>query len=197
MRYLHFRNLIGATHTEEQAKMIARQYEIKDGPNAEGEYFERKGKLFDKMPSPYPNDETARFANGGALPPDLSYITMARDQHEDYVFHLLTGYQEPPAGVQVRQGLYYNPYFDGGAIGMAPPLADGTIEYDDGTDNSQAQLAKDVSTFLAWAAEPESDERKRAGLKVLTAMSLIVAFGVYWKRLRWSVHKSRVVSWVK
>lgn len=177
--------------------MIAKSYEIKDGPNDTGDYFERPGKTFDHFPSPYPNEETARFANGGALPPDLSCIVKARPGKENYIFSLLTGYKESPAGINLRQGLYYNPYFPGGAIGMAPPLNDGQIEYEDGTEASQAQLAKDVTTFLAWCSEPESDERKRAGMKTLTIIATAAVLATFWKRFRWSVHKTRRITWIK
>lgn len=105
---------------------------IMDGPDETGEMFEREGKLFDKLPSPYRNEEEARFANNGALPPDLSYITLARHGGEDYVFSLLTGYCDPPAGYDLKEGLHYNPYFPGGSIGMAKALYDGVYEYPDG-----------------------------------------------------------------
>lgn len=177
--------------------MIAKTYDVQDGPDESGEMFERPGRPTDRLPMPYPNEETARFANNGALPPDLSVMVKARPRLEDYVFHLLTGYRDSPAGVGVRTGLYYNPYFSGGLIGMAPPLADGQIEYDDGTDNSLPQLAKDVTTFLAWTAEPEHDHRKRMAAKYVTAMLALACVAGYWKRIRWSVHKSRKISWIK
>uniref|UniRef100_A0AAQ4R6S3 Cytochrome c-1 n=1 Tax=Gasterosteus aculeatus aculeatus TaxID=481459 RepID=A0AAQ4R6S3_GASAC len=122
MEYLAFRNLVGVSHTEEEAKTIAEEVEVVDGPDESGEMFTRPGKLSDYFPKPYANPEAARNANNGALPPDLSYIVNARHGGEDYVFSLLTGYCEPPAGVDVREGLYYNPYFVGQAIGMAPPI---------------------------------------------------------------------------
>jgi ubiquinol-cytochrome c reductase cytochrome c1 subunit len=96
--------------------------QILDGPDDTGNMFKRPGKLSDYFPAPYPNEEAARAANNGAYPPDLSYITAARHGGEDYVFALLTGYCDPPAGVQLREGQYYNPYFPGGAIGMAQAL---------------------------------------------------------------------------
>merc|ERR1712072_1289624 len=105
------------------------------------------------------------MANGGALPPDLSLMAKARHGGEDYLFALLTGYHDAPEGVALREGLYYNPYFPGGAIGMPKQLADGGVEYDDGTSATESQMAKDVTTFLAWAAEPEHDERKLMGVK--------------------------------
>ncbi|XP_027767016.1 cytochrome c1, heme protein, mitochondrial, partial [Empidonax traillii] len=166
LEYVAFRNLIGVTHTEAEAKALAEEVEVQDGPDENGEMFMRPGKISDYFPRPYPNPEAARAANNGALPPDLSYIVNARHGGEDYVFSLLTGYCDPPAGVSVREGLHYNPYFPGQAIGMAPPIYDEVLEFDDGTPATMSQIAKDVCTFLRWAAEPEHDHRKRMGLKV-------------------------------
>lgn len=197
MRFMAFRNLVGVTHTEAQAKMIAQTYEIRDGPNDQGEYFERPGKLSDIFPSPYPNEEAARAANGGAAPPDLSCIVKARHGEEDYIFSLLTGYREAPAGVNLRSGLYYNPYFPDGAIGMAPPLNEGQIEYEDGTPATVSQMAKDVTTFLSWTADPETNNRKLQLTKFISACTALVALTWAWKAHRWSVYKHRRVSWIK
>lgn len=191
MKYIAFRNLIGVSHTETEAKVEAESVQIQDGPNEEGHMFQRPGKLSDYFPNPYANDEAARSANNGALPPDLSYITSARHGGENYIFSLLTGYCDPPAGVSVREGLYYNPYFTGGAIGMAQALYNEVIEYGDGTPATSSQMAKDVSVFLRWAAEPEHDERKRMALKALMMFSLLCAITYYIKRHKWSVIKSR------
>ncbi|XP_064364076.1 cytochrome c1, heme protein, mitochondrial [Dromaius novaehollandiae] len=191
MEYLAFRNLIGVTHTEEEVKALAEEVEVVDGPNEDGEMFTRPGKISDYFPKPYPNPEAARAANNGALPPDLSYIVNARHGGEDYVFSLLTGYCDPPTGVTVREGLHYNPYFPGQAIGMAPPIYNEILEYDDGTPATMSQLAKDVCTFLRWAAEPEHDHRKRMGLKMLMITGLLASLFYYMKRHKWSVLKSR------
>ncbi|KAM9199618.1 cytochrome c1, heme protein, mitochondrial [Mergus octosetaceus] len=191
MEYLAFRNLIGVTHTEEEAKALAEEVEVLDGPDENGEMFMRPGKISDYFPKPYPNPEAARAANNGALPPDLSYIVNARHGGEDYVFSLLTGYCDPPAGVSVREGLHYNPYFPGQAIGMAPPIYNEILEFDDGTPATMSQIAKDVCTFLRWAAEPEHDHRKRMGLKMLMISSLLISLTYYLKRHKWSVLKSR------
>ncbi|XP_071503067.1 cytochrome c1, heme protein, mitochondrial-like [Diadema antillarum] len=195
MQYLAFRNLVGVTHTEAEAKAIAEEYQIVDGPDEEGEMFERPGKLSDYFPNPYPNDEAARAANAGALPPDMSYVCLARHGNEDYIFALLTGYCDPPAGVEIREGLYFNPYFPGQAIGMAPPIYNEIIEYEDGTPASMGQIAKDVSTFLRWASEPEHDQRKRMGLKALLILSLLLGVSYYTKRHKWSVLKSRKLAY--
>ncbi|KAM6946956.1 cytochrome c1, heme protein, mitochondrial [Lycodopsis pacificus] len=195
MEYLAFRNLVGVSHTEAEVKAIAEEVEVVDGPDETGEMFTRPGKLSDYFPKPYSNPEAARNANNGALPPDLSYIVNARHGGEDYVFSLLTGYCEPPAGVEVREGLYYNPYFVGQAIGMAPPIYNEVLEYDDGTPATMSQVAKDVCTFLRWAAEPEHDQRKRMGLKLLMGAGIVVPLLYYMKRHRWSVLKSRKIAY--
>lgn len=197
LKLIAYRNLVDSVLTEEEAKAIAADIEVQDGPNDEGEMFGRPGKLSDRLPSPYANDNAARFANNGALPPDLSLITKARPGHEDYLFALLTGYKEPPAGVTMKQGLYYNPYFPGGSIAMTQALMNDMLEFDDGTPASISQMAKDVSTFLCWAAEPEHDDRKKVGLKSLLILTLLLAPALYMKRLKWRVVKSRIVKFTK
>ncbi|KAI8586806.1 cytochrome C1 family-domain-containing protein [Geranomyces variabilis] len=193
MEYIHYRNLVGVSHTESEAKELAAEYEYQDGPNDKGEMFMRPGKLTDPMPSPYPNEEAARAANGGAYPPDLSCIARARHGEEDYIFALLLGYCDPPAGVNVREGLHYNPYFPGGAIAMARAIYDEVVEYEDGTPNNASQLAKDVSTFLSWASYPEHDERKKMGLKTLAISAMLLGLSVWWKRFKWSYIKTRKI----
>jgi len=190
---LHYRDLVGVCYTEDEAKEMALENEVTDGPDDTGEMFDRPAKLSDPLPRPYANEEGARYANGGAYPPDLSLITKARHDGQNYVFSLLLGYKDPPAGVHVREGLYYNPYFPGGAIAMPKMLADGGVEYDDGTPATESQMAKDVTTFLAWAAEPEHDERKLMGVKWIFVLSLVLAQAVYYKRLRFAPLKSRKV----
>jgi ubiquinol-cytochrome c reductase cytochrome c1 subunit len=132
MEQLAFRNLVGVSHTEDEARALAEEYEYPGEPDEEGNPTTRPGKLSDYFPNPYPNDEAARFANAGALPPDLSLIILARHGEEDYVFSLLTGYWDPPAGVELLGDLTYNPYFPGGAIGMPQQLYNEGVEYDDG-----------------------------------------------------------------
>uniref|UniRef100_A0A453GHH6 Cytochrome c domain-containing protein n=1 Tax=Aegilops tauschii subsp. strangulata TaxID=200361 RepID=A0A453GHH6_AEGTS len=159
----HSMSLVGVAYTEEETKAMAAEIEVVDGPNDEGEMFTRPGKLSDRLPQPYANEQAARFSNGGAYPPDLSLITKARHNGQNYVFSLLTGYRDPPAGVSIREGLHYNPYFPGGAIAMPKMLSDGAVEYEDGTPATEAQMGKDVVSFLSWAAEPEMEERKLDG----------------------------------
>lgn len=201
MNFVRFRELVGFTHTKEQAKALAESYEIQDGFDDTGEPAFRKGKLSDAMPAPYPNVETARYANNGAEPPDLSLIVKARGESEDsnagvshdYIFALLTGFgHEPPFGVTVSKGQYYNPWFPGGAIAMAPPLVHEGVEFEDGVYASEAQQAKDVTAFLCFASEPFHDERKRAGFAAINAF-IIAAIAAGWrKRWRWnSVKNSR------
>ena len=192
-----FRNLVGVSHTMEEAKALAEEFEYTDGPDDNGDMFQRPGKLADYMPKPYANDEAARAANNGALPPDLSLIVKARHGGEDYIFALLTGYCDPPPGVEVREGLNYNPYFPGGAIAMARNIYDEVVEYEDGTPNTAPQIAKDVVTFLAWAAEPEHDERKKMGLKVVSWLSVMVGLSIWLKRWKWAPLKNRKIVWHK
>jgi ubiquinol-cytochrome c reductase cytochrome c1 subunit len=188
-----WRNLVGVSHTADEAKAMAEEVEYTDGPNDEGEMFQRPGKLADYMPGPYPNEEAARAGNAGALPPDLSLIVKARHGGADYIFSLLTGYMDPPAGVEIRDGMNYNPYFPGGAIGMARLLFDGLVEFEDGTPATTSQMAKDVVTFLNWAAEPEHDERKKIGVKAVILLSSLFLVSVYVKRFKWTVIKNRKI----
>jgi len=193
LKYIAFRNLVGVSHTEDEVKEIAAEYEVQDGPDENGQMYMRPARLSDHMPLVYPNDEAARAANNGALPPDLSCIVKARMNNEDYVFSLLTGYHDPPAGIQLREGLHYNPYMPGGAISMARVLYDGVVEYEDGTPNTASQLAKDVVTFLAWASEPEHDQRKQMGMKALLMLSSMAVLAFWWKRHTWSYLKTRKI----
>ncbi len=191
MSLISFRDLVGVAYTEEETKAMAAEIEVEDGPNDEGEMFTRPGKLSDRFPQPYANEQAARFANGGAYPPDLSLITKARHNGQNYVFALLTGYHDPPAGVSIREGLYYNPYFPGGAIAMPKMLIDSALEYEDGTPATESQMGKDVVTFLSWAAEPEMEERKLMGFKWIFVFSLALLQAAYYRRLKWSIFKSR------
>jgi len=193
MEYIHWRDLVGVAYTEEEAKALAAETEVEDGPNAEGEMFFRPGRLADVLPQPYKNEEHARYANGGAYPPDLSLITKARHDGQNYIFSLLLGYREAPAGISIREGLHYNPYFPGGAIAMPKMLNDEGVEYDDGTPATEAQQAKDVVTFLQWAAEPEQDERKLMGIKWMTAFALATVTAVFYRRWHWAPTKTQKI----
>lgn len=169
--------------TVDEAKAMAEENEYDTDPNDEGEIEKRPGKLSDYVPSPYKNDEAARAANNGALPPDLSLMVKARHGGVNYIFSLLTGYpEEPPPGHVLPEGLNFNPYFPGTGIAMARVLYDGLVEYDDKTPATTSQMAKDVVEFLNWAAEPEADERKKMGWKVLAASGVLFALSVWVKR---------------
>ncbi|KAJ8908933.1 hypothetical protein NDN08_005633 [Rhodosorus marinus] len=189
MKFLHYRNLVGVAFTEDEAKILAADTEVEDGPNDEGEMFTRPGRLSDKFPDPYANEEAARYANNGALPPDLSCVVKAREAKEDYIFALLTGYRDPPDGVVVREGLHYNPYFTGGGIAMARALYDGGVDYDDGTPATTSQMAKDVSVFLTWASNPEHDVKKQWGSHMLMTLAVFTPFIIWFKRFRFSPYK--------
>jgi len=192
-----YRNLVGVSHTEEEVKAMAEAVNITDGPNDEGEMFQRPGKLSDYFQPPYANEEAARAANNGAYPPDLSFIKEARHDGENYIFSLLIGYtEEPPAGVELREGQAFNVYFPGQAISMAQQLYPGVMDYDDGTPATVSQLAKDIVTFLTWTANPEFDDRKRMGVKSLSALVALFFGLTYIKRHKWSVLKSRKVFYV-
>jgi ubiquinol-cytochrome c reductase cytochrome c1 subunit len=191
---LAFRNLVGNGFTEDEVKEIAAEFDVEDGPDETGDMFERPAKLSDIIPGPYKNEAEARYANNGAYPPDLTLICKARHGGADYIFALLTGYRNPPLGVEVAAPMHYNPYFPGGAIGMAQALGDDVVEYEDDTPTTASQYAKDVSTFLAWAAEPEADERKRMGLKFMTLLAGASVAAGWYKRHKWSGLKTRQVT---
>ncbi|KAJ2078865.1 cytochrome c1 [Coemansia sp. RSA 988] len=191
---VYWRNLVGVAYSEDETRAMAEEFEYTDGPNDNGEMFERPGKLTDPIPRPYANEEAARAANAGALPPDLSLITKARHGGVDYIYALLTGYCDPPAGVEIREGLNYNPYFPGGSIAMAQNIFDGVVEYEDGTPNTASQITKDVVMFLNWAAEPELDDRKKIGTKAILLFSILTAISLWAKRNRWQTMKTRKIA---
>ena len=186
MKRVYFRNLEGVGYSEEQIKAIASEYSVMDGPNDEGEMFERTAKASDAFPSPYANEQQARYVNGGAYPPDLSLITKARVGGADYIHALMTGYNEAPEGEELLEGQFWNDYFAGHRIAMAPPLTDGIVSYEDGSPETVEQYAQDVSHFLTWAAEPETEARKRMGVKVVLFLLIFAAIMYGVKRKVWS-----------
>jgi ubiquinol-cytochrome c reductase cytochrome b/c1 subunit len=208
LSYVAFRNLAdsgGPGYSVAQAAAFASDYKIKDGPNDQGEMFERPGRPADYFPSPFPNEQAARVANGGAAPPDLSLIAKARsygrgfprflidfftqyqEQGPDYVAAVLQGYEDKaPAGFNLPEGSYYNRYFPGHAIKMPKPLNDGQVTFDDGSPATVAQYAKDVTTFLMWAAEPHMEARKALGLQVFVFLILLTVLLYFTKKKVWA-----------
>jgi len=208
MNLVDFRNLgdQGGPHfSDDEVKALAASYQVSDGPNDAGDMFQRPGKPYDHLPAPFPNTEAAAAANGGAAPPDLSVIAKARgvkrgllwglldfftgyqEAGPDYVHALLTGFQDPPAGVKVPAGTYYNPYFRSAiSLHMPPPLSNGQVTYSDGSPPTVSQYASDVAAFLMWTAEPHLMERKRIGF--MTFIFLIVFAGLMYltKKRVWS-----------
>jgi ubiquinol-cytochrome c reductase cytochrome b/c1 subunit len=200
LKLLSFRNLAdpgGPGFTEAQATAVASGFQVTDGPNDQGQMFKRPGKIADYFPPPFPNDQAARAALGGGLPPDMSTLakartydegfpwfiidafTMYQEQGPDYIHALLNGYTKAPAGFVLPPGTYYNKYFPGHALKMPPPLRDGQVKYTDGTPETLDQYGRDVAAFLMWASEPKLDERKRLGFQVmiyLIALTLLLYF---------------------
>lgn len=185
MKLLSYRDLAGLGYTPEEIKSIAAEYTVMDGPNDDGEMFERPARPSDRFKSPFANDKAARAANGGALPPDLSLVAKSRPHGEDYLHALLVGYEAPPEDVAVMDGLHYNKYFPGHQIAMAQPLIDGQVSFGDGAPNTLDAQARDVSAFLAWAAEPHMEERKRLGLKVVFFLLVFAGIMFAAKRKVW------------
>ena len=186
--YISFRHLTGLGFTEDQVAAIAREYDVVDGPNDDGEMFERPGRASDPWPAPFPNDKAARAANNGAMPPDLSLIVEARGVGEsgsNYIHALLTGYGEAPAAMQMPDGMYYNTYYPGNQIAMPAPLSDDGVEYADGTPATVEQQAADITTFLTWAAEPNLESRKRTGVMVMVFLLIMVGLTYVTKRAVW------------
>ena len=189
MKYLSYRNLAqegGPEFTEAEAKAIAASFEVTDGPNSDGEMFTRPGKLSDKFVMPYENVKAAQAANGGAYPPDMSVLVKARGGGVDYIYSLLQGYEDPPAGVTLDDGVYYNKYMYGNKIKMANQLSDGLIEYSDGTKATVEQMSKDVTTFLMWAAEPHLEARHRMGFKAIVYLIILTALVYFSMKRIWS-----------
>ena len=195
MKYLSYRNLAeegGPEFTVAQAKAIAASFEVTDGPNDDGEMYTRPGKLSDKFVMPYDNVKAAQAANGGAYPPDMSVLVKARGDGVDYIYSLLQGYEDPPVGMSLDDGVYYNKYMSGNKIKMSNQLSDGLVEYGDGTNASVEQMAKDVTTFLMWAAEPHLESRHQMGFKAivyLVILTILVYFSMkkIWSRIETEV----------
>ena len=189
MKYVSYRNLAekgGPEFTEEQAKAIAASFEVKDGPNADGEMFIRPGKLSDKFAMPYENVKAAQAANGGAYPPDMSVLVKARGGGVDYIYSLLQGYEDPPVGITLDDGVYYNKYMYGNKIKMSNQLSEGLVEYSDGTKATIEQMSKDVTTFLMWTAEPHLEARHKMGFKAIVYLIILTTLVYFSMKKIWS-----------
>ena len=195
MKYLSYRNLAeegGPEFSIEQVKAIAASFEVTDGPNDDGEMFTRPAKLSDKFVMPYENIKAAQAANGGAYPPDMSVLAKARSGGVDYIYSVLLGYEDPPSGVTLDDGVYYNKYMYGNNIKMSQPLYDGSVEYNDGTEATKEQMAKDVATFLMWAAEPHLEARHKMGFKAILYLIILTILVYFSMKKIWSRIESEV-----
>ncbi|MGB0624962.1 MAG: cytochrome c1 [Alphaproteobacteria bacterium] len=186
LKHVAYRNLVDLGFTEAEIKVIASGFDVTDGPNEEGEMFERAAIPSDRFVSPFPNEEAAKAANNGANPPDLTLQVKAHPGGADYLHALLTGYADPPVGTEVPAGLNYNTYYAGNFIAMAQPLYEDGIEYADGTPATVDQMAADVVNFLQWAAEPEMEQRKKTGFKVVIFLIILSAILYAGKRKMWA-----------
>ena len=189
VQHLSYRNLSekgGPEFLLDEAKAIAAQFEVTDGPNEDGEMFIRPGRLSDKFVNPFPNVKAAAAANGGAYPPDMSVLAKARKGGADYIYSLLMGYEEAPAGYELDDGVYYNKYMSGNKIKMAEPISDGIVEYADATETTKAQISRDVTTFLVWAADPHLESRHKIGFKVFFYLIILLILVYLSKQKVWS-----------
>ena len=206
MNLVAIRTLEGLGYSEGQVRALAAEYEVQDGPNADGEMFMRPALPSDHFPAPFPNEEAAAASNNGAAPPDFSLIAKARGVERgfptfvfdvftqyaeggpDYIHALLTGYgEEPPAGMEIAEGTHYNPYFIAGkSLAMPKPIEDGAVAYDDGSPETVEQYSRDVAAFLMWAAEPHMEDRKKTGFRVMVLLVLFAGLLYLTKRKIWS-----------
>lgn len=186
MRQLSYRNLMDLGLTEAQVREIAATFTVTDGPNDEGQMFERPGRVSDRFRRPFANEQAARAANNGAYPPDLSVMVKARKDGANYMHALLTGYGDPPPGVTLMEGMNYNRWFPGYQIAMPNVLNEDQLEFADGTRATVEQMSRDVTTFLAWAAEPEMETRRAMGVKVLIFLTILGGLVYAVKRRVWA-----------
>ncbi len=185
LKHAYYRELTGIGLSEEQIKAIAASVSIADIAD-DGTPNERPGMPSDAFRSPYPNEKAARAAQNGALPPDLTLMIKAREHGADYIYALLTGYSEPPATMKMGDGMNYNRYFLGGQIAMTAPLSDGRVTYSDGTPASVQQMARDLTTFLAFIGEPETEQRKAMGVKIVLFLLFMTGVTYAVKRKIWA-----------
>ncbi|MGZ8400925.1 MAG: cytochrome c1 [Methyloceanibacter sp.] len=197
MRLMYYRNLGepgGPQFSPKAVEVLASQAQVTDGPNDKGEMFQRPARPSDRFRIPFANDQLARNFNKGALPPDLSVIAKAREGGPDYIYALLTGYQEPPPGFNLAPGMYYNNAFPGHQIAMPPPLVDGVVAYTDGTKPTVDNYARDVSAYLMWAAEPKLEERHKVGARVMIFLIVFLVIMYFAKRAVWAGFHRRDAS---
>jgi ubiquinol-cytochrome c reductase cytochrome c1 subunit len=186
LRLVAFRNLEALGYNEDEIKAIAADYQVEDGPNDQGEMFMRDAIPSDRFPPPFPNEQAARAANGGAYPPDLSLMAKKRAGGPEYIAALLHGYGEPPADFNLMPGMYYNEYFPGHQIAMPEILFADSVSYADGTPATVEQMAHDVAAFLMWTAEPKLEERKQTGIKVILFLLVFTGLMYAVKRKVWA-----------
>jgi ubiquinol-cytochrome c reductase cytochrome c1 subunit len=186
MHQLHYRDLTGLGLNDAEVKAIASTFTVPQGLDDQGQPKEGPGTPANQFRSPFPNEKASRAANNGAYPPDLSLISNAREGGADYLYGILTGYADPPSGFTMQDGMNYNRYFPGHQIAMPKPLEDGRVAYIDGTPTSTDQMARDVVTFLEWAANPEAAERKAMGVRVILFLILLTGVTYAVKRKIWS-----------
>ena len=185
LRHLRYQDLEFLGYSKEDVKRIAQDYQVQDGPDDEGQMYQRPAMPQDFFVEPFANEQAARAANGGAYPPDLSLIALSRRNALNYLAAMLQGYREPPPGLRLHEGKYYNIHFPGKQIGMPPPLLDDIIEYEDGTLASVEQMALDITTFLAWTAEPKAEKRKSIGLQVIIFLLFLMLLMMASKKRIW------------
>ena len=195
LKYVSYRNLAekgGPEFSIEQAKAIASNFEVTDGPNNDGEMFTRPAKLSDKFVMPYANDQEAKLSNGGAYPPDMSVLVKARAGGADYIYSVILGYEDPPEGMKLDDGVYYNKYMYGNKIKMPPQLYDDLVTYADGTPATPEQMAKDITTFLAWTAEPKLEERHKFGFRAIIYLVILTILVYFSMKRIWSSIETKV-----
>jgi ubiquinol-cytochrome c reductase cytochrome c1 subunit len=186
LRRVAYRNLTEIGFSEDEVKQIASEVLVSDGPNDDGEMFDRSGLPSDKFVGPYANEQAARSSNGGALPPDLSLIIKARHDGANYVYSLLTGFVDAPDNFPLASGKSYNPYFEGRQISMPAPITDDVqVDYRDGTYATKEQMVIDVTNFLQWAAEPEAEARKKMGVRTMIFLGILLIILIAAKRAVW------------
>lgn len=186
MRLLSYRDLAGIGLTNDQIKAIAAAVTVPQGLDDQGAPKEGPGTPASRFKRPFPNDVAARAGNNGALPPDLTLLSNAYLNGPDYIYGVLTGYSDPPAAFTLMDGMSYNKYFVGHQIAMPKPLSDGQVTYADGTTSSVEQMARDVVTFMTWAANPEMVERKQMGVRVILFLLLMTCVTYAVKRKIWA-----------